>query len=561
MQQPVKSENLKKDKTIEAPAANFIETYLNPDGVPEKIEFHNENRFNFAYDIVDVLAEKCPEKTAMLHVSRDFKERHFSFADMSRYSSKTANYFRSLGIGRGDRVMLVLKRHYQFWFSILALHKLGAIVIPATNLLMEHDFDYRFKAAGVKAIVCTSDGDVAHQAELAAPQCETLQIKIMVGDMVRDGWHDFNREMETFSDYFPRKQDSACGDDPMLMFFTSGTTGYPKIVLHSHKYPLGHYITARYWHKVDPNGLHFTISDTGWGKALWGKLYGQWLCEAGVFTYDFDKFEPHDILPMFHRYHITTFCAPPTMYRFFIKEDISKYDLSSIQHSTIAGEALNPEVFEQWKKATGLKLMEGFGQTETTLVIYNPVGTEPKPGSMGKPSPLYDVDVILPDGSSTKVGETGEIVIRTDKATPCGLFQEYYLDPEKTKESWHDGVYHTGDTAWRDEDGYYWYVGRTDDLIKSSGYRIGPFEIESVIMELPYVLECAVVPAPDPVRGQVVKAVVVLTKGKIGDDALKKEIQLYVKRNTAPYKYPRIVEFREELPKTISGKIRRTELK
>ena len=552
---------LHKDGTVTGPAANFIETFLNDKEILEKITFHNADRFNFAYDIVDELAKKCPDKTAMLHVSRTFEERRLTFADMSRYSSKTANYFRSLGIARGDRVMLVLKRHYQFWFSILALHKLGAIVIPATNLLMEHDFDYRFKAAGVKAIVCTGDGEVAQQVDLAAPQCDSLKLKILVSDTKREGWHDFNSKMEACSDVFPRAEDAACGDDPMLMFFTSGTTGYPKIVLHSHKYPLGHYITAKYWHHVNPNGLHFTISDTGWGKALWGKLYGQWLCEAGVFTYDFDKFEPHDILPMFARYHITTFCAPPTMYRFFIKEDITKYDLSSIEHSTIAGEALNPEVFEQWKKATGLKLMEGFGQTETTLAIYNPYGTEPKPGSMGKPSPLFDVDVVLPDGTSTRVGETGEIVIRTDKGIPCGLFREYYRDLEKTKEAWHDGLYHTGDTAWRDEDGYYWYVGRTDDLIKSSGYRIGPFEIESVIMELPYVLECAVVPAPDPVRGQVVKAVVVLTRGTEKSEDLKKELQMYVKKHTAPYKYPRIVEFRDELPKTISGKIRRTELK
>ena len=347
----------------------------------------------------------------------------------------------------------------------------------------------------------------------------------------------------------------------MLMFFTSGTTAYPKIAAHSYKYALGHYVTARYWHNVNPNGLHFTISDTGWGKALWGKLYGQWLCEAPIFTYDFDKFHAEKILPMFERYNITTFCAPPTMYRFFIKEDLSKYDLSSIEYATVAGEALNPEVYNQFLKATGIKLMEGFGQTETTLTVGNLVGMSPKPGSMGKPNPLYDADIVAADGTSCKAGETGEIVIKTDKSIPCGLFKEYYRNEKLTKNAWHDGMYHTGDTAWKDEDGYFWYVGRVDDLIKSSGYRIGPFEIESVIMELPYVLECAITAVPDEIRGQVVKATIVLVKDKKGSDELAKEVQKYVKTNTAPYKYPRIVEFVDELPKTISGKIRRVELR
>ncbi|MBQ8903013.1 MAG: AMP-binding protein, partial [Oscillospiraceae bacterium] len=372
---------------------------------------------------------------------------------------------------------------------------------------------------------------------------------------------DFNSEMALCSDVYNRKDDSPCGDDPMLMLFTSGTTGYPRIATHSYKYALGHYITAKYWHNVNPNGLHFTISDTGWGKALWGKLYGQWLCEAAVFTYDFDRFVSEDILPMFAKYKITTFCAPPTMYRFFIKEDLSKYDLSSIEYATTAGEALNPEVYHQFYKATGLKIMEGFGQTETTLSIANLVGTTPKIGSMGKPTPLYDVVLLNADGEECKNGETGEICIRTSKKTPCGLFIGYYLDDEKTNDVWHDGYYHTGDQATRDEEGYLWYVGRIDDVIKSSGYRIGPFEIESVIMELPYVLECAITGAPDPVRGQVVKATIVLTKGTEGNDALKKEIQTYVKTHTAPYKYPRIVEFVSDLPKTISGKIRRVEIR
>ncbi|MBQ4630150.1 MAG: AMP-binding protein [Clostridia bacterium] len=526
----------------------------------KSIEFLNEDKFNFAFDIVDELAKKCPDKRAMIHISNNKEERFFTFGEISKYSSMTANYFESLGIKRGDKVMLVLKRHYQFWFSILALHKIGAVVIPATNLLVEHDFDYRFEAASVSAIVCTADGDVAHQAELAAEKCDTLKTKIMVGGK-RDGWHDFNEEFVQFSDVYERKPDSACGGDDMLMFFTSGTTGYPKIATHSHKYPLGHFITAKYWHNVNPDGIHLTISDTGWGKALWGKLYGQWMCEAAVFVYDFDKFNADDILPMFKKYNITTFCAPPTMYRFFIKEDLSKYDLSSLQYTTVAGEALNPEVFEQWKKATGLSLMEGFGQTETTLTIANLRGMTPKPGSMGKPSPAYKVDIVLDNGESAGVGETGEIVVSTKDAVPCGLYKGYYRDEEHTNEAWHDGYYHTGDLAYRDEDGYFWYVGRIDDVIKSSGYRIGPFEIESVIMELPYVLECAVTAAPDEIRGQVVKATIVLTKGTEKTDELKKEIQNYVKTHTAPYKYPRIVEFMDELPKTISGKIRRVELR
>jgi len=543
-----------------AVADNFIKTTEDENGTIQSISFVNEDKFNFGFDVVDAIAKKTPDKLAMLHISNDKTERRFTFADIAKYSAKTANYFESLGIKKGDRVMLVLKRHYQFWFSIIALHKMGAIVIPATNQLVAHDFDYRFKAAGVKAIICTADGDTARQAEMAAEKCPDLKVKVIANGK-REGWHSFDEEMELCSDVYERREDTACGKDHMLMFFTSGTTGYPKIAVHDFRYPLGHFITARFWHYVDPDGLHFTISDTGWGKALWGKLYGQWLCEGAVFTYDFERFHAEDLLPMFKKYNITTFCAPPTMYRFFIKEDLSKYDLSSIKYANTAGEALNPEVFYQFKKATGLTIMEGFGQTETTLTIGNFFGTTPKVGSMGTPSPLYDIDIVNPDGEPVKNGETGEIVVRTDKGIPCGLFCGYYNDEEKTKAVWHDGMYHTGDTAWRDEDGYFWYVGRVDDLIKSSGYRIGPFEIESVVMELPYVLECAVTAVPDPVRGQAVKATIVLTKGTEGTDELKKEIQQYVKKNTAPYKYPRVVEFRDELPKTISGKIKRCEIK
>ncbi|MGI6279568.1 MAG: AMP-binding protein [Acutalibacteraceae bacterium] len=537
----------------------FVEAVEDENGNLIKIDFKNEDKFNFAFDILDELAAKNPDKLAMLHIDKNKVERRFTFNDMKRASNQCANYFKSLGIKKGDKVMLVLKRHYQFWYSILALHKLGAVAIPATHLLQQHDFEYRFNSAEVSAIVCTADDDVAHQVDLAEAASPTLKTKILVGGS-RPGWHDFEEEYKLYSTHFYRSDETPCGDEDMLMFFTSGTTGYPKIATHSHKYPLGHYITAKYWHGVEPNGLHFTISDTGWGKALWGKLYGQWLCETAVFTYDFDRFDAADILPMFAKYNITTFCAPPTMLRMMIKQDLSKYDLSSIKHMTTAGEALNPEVYKQFEKATGLKIMEGFGQTELTLVIANLIGSTAKIGSMGKPTPLYDVELVDQDGNPVPVGETGEIVVKTSEKVPCGLFKGYYNNAEKTEEVWHDGYYHTGDTAWRDEDGYYWYVSRVDDVIKSSGYRIGPFEIESVIMELPYVLECGVSAAPDEVRGQVVKASVVLVPGVEGTEELKKEIQTYVKTHTAPYKYPRIVEFRKELPKTISGKIQRNKL-
>ncbi len=537
----------------------FVKTEEDEHGALKNIEFQNTDTFNFGFDIVDGIAERYPDKLAMLHLDKHKEERRFTFRDMKQYSNQAANYFTSLGIKRGDKVMLVLKRHYQFWFAMVALHKLGAVAIPATNQLKEHDFEYRFNAAGVTAIVCTADGDTADIAAAAADKCPQTITQIMVGG-ARNGWHDFDNEFKLFSRKFVRPEDAPAGDETALMFFTSGTTGNPKMAAHKHTYALGHYVTARYWHCCERDGLHLTISDTGWGKSLWGKLYGQWLCEGAVFVYDFDRFDENDILPMFAKYQITTFCAPPTMLRMLIRGDLSKYDLSSIHHMTTAGEALNPEVFKQFKAATGLEIMEGFGQTETTLAIANLVGTVPKIGSMGKASPQFDLDIVDPDGNSVAVGETGEIVIHTDKSVPCGLFKEYYLDDEKTTDAWHDGLYHTGDTAWRDEDGYFWYVSRVDDVIKSSGYRIGPFEIESVIMELPYVVECGVSAVPDEVRGQVVKASIVLTKGTEPTEELKREIQTYVKEHTAPYKYPRVVVFRDELPKTISGKIQRNKL-
>ncbi|MBE6597879.1 MAG: cupin domain-containing protein [Ruminococcaceae bacterium] len=548
------------EKSSERIWRKFVDVEENENGTPTSITFKNEDKFNFAFDVVDALGEEKPDKLAMVYVANDgVTDKRLTFKDMKQGSAQCANYFKSLGIKKGDTVMLVLKRHYQFWYAMLGLNKLGAIAIPATCQLVAHDFEYRFNAAHVTAVICTADGDTANQIDMVADKCPELKTKIMVNG-TKEGWHDFNEESVLFTRKYVRTEDAPAGDDPLLAFFTSGTTGYPKIAIHNHKYPLGHFHTAKYWHCVDPEGIHFTISETGWAKSMWGKLYGQWLCEAATFVFDFDRFDAAQILPMFEKYHITTFCAPPTMYRMLIKDDLSKYSYSSLQHATTAGEALNPEVFKQFEAATGLKIMEGFGQSETTCLLGNLVGASHKVGSMGKPCPIYDVHLVDPDGADVGVGETGEIVIRTADKVPCGLFMGYYLDEEKTAEAWYDGYYHTGDLAWRDEDGFFWYVGRKDDVIKSSGYRIGPFEIENVIMELPYVLECGVSAAPDPVRGQVVKASIVLTRGTEPTDELKKEIQEYVKKNTAPYKYPRIVVFCTELPKTVSGKIIRNKL-
>ena len=547
-------------RTSDLLIGEFVKPVEDEAGALLDMRYENADRYNFAFDTVDAIARKYPDRLAMIHIADDMTERRFTFAEIREASSRTANYFTSLGIKRGDRVMLVLKRHYQFWFSMLALHKIGAVAIPATNQLVQHDFEYRFSSAGVSAIVCTADGGVARQVELAEQALGLSLTKVIVnGD--REGWRSFDREYNLFRSSFRRAADAPAGDDCMVMFFTSGTTGYPKIAMHSYKYALGHFVTARYWHRMEPEGLHLTISETGWGKALWGKLYGQWQCEGAVFVYDFDRFDAAKILPMFAKYGITTFCAPPTMYRMLIKQDISMYDLSSIRHATTAGEALNPEVFVRFRQATGLEIAEGFGQTEMTLGIGNLRGGRVKPGSMGLPVPGYGIDLVDPDGNTVPDGENGEIVVRTEPSErKPGMFLGYYRDEEKTAAAWHDGLYHTGDVAWRDEDGYYWYVGRTDDVIKSSGYRIGPFEIENVIMELPYVLECGVSAAPDEVRGQVVKASVVPVPGPEPSDELAKAIQSYVKAHTAPYKYPRIVVFRDELPKTISGKIMRNKL-
>ena len=550
-----------KKKPVEVPRVwqNFVIPTEDDQGILQAISFKDEDKFNFAFDIIDRLGREKPDKLAMLHIANDKTERRFSFRDMKDASNQTANYFRSLGIKKGDKVLLILKRHYQFWFAMLALHKLGAVAIPASNQLKEHDLTYRLNKAGVKMVICTADDGIPAEMDKAAAHSPSLQHKLIVGGS-REGWRNFDEEYQLYTRHLDRPADAPCGEDLMLMYFTSGTTGNPKLAMHNYKYPLGHFITAKYWHCVNPEGLHLTVADSGWAKCAWGKLYGQWLCEAGLFVYDFDRFDANDILPMFAKYGITTFCAPPTILRMMIKQDLSRFDLSTIEHMSTAGEALNPEVFRQFEKATGLQIMEGFGQSETTVALANLAGTKARLGSMGKPVPLYDIHLLDRDGNEAAVGETGEIVINLAHGHPCGLTTGYYDDPEKTAECYEGGWYHTGDTAWRDEDGYFWYVGRVDDLIKSSGYRIGPFEIENVIMELPYVLECGVSAMPDEVRGQVVKASIVLVKGTEATEELKKEIQTYVKKRTAPYKYPRVVVFRDELPKTASGKIQRNKL-
>lgn len=533
----------------------YVKEELNSDGTLRAISFDAPKNFNFAYDVVDEFAKTEPSRKAMIWVADDGSDRIFTFKDISLLSNQVANFFTDMGVKRGDRVMLILRRHYEFWLSIVALHKIGAIAIPATDQLKKKDVVYRIEKAGVTTIVCTADGTISGEVEKAASE-KSVKNLIIAGN--KDGWTSFSKAYEYPTEFERRETDI---DDIMLMYFTSGTTSYPKMAAHTFSYALAHFVTAKWWHCVRKDGIHFTVAETGWGKAVWGKLYGQWLCGACVFTFDFSKFDQDRVLRMIEKYKITTFCAPPTIYRFLIKADLSHYDLSSLVYATTAGEAVNPEVVTRFKEATGLTLMEGFGQTETTLTVANLKGMTPKLGSMGKPTPQYKLALLNSDGTMTPNGEVGEICIDISEGRPFGLFKEYYLSPDITAEAMHDGYYHTGDMAWRDEDGYLYYVGRTDDLIKSSGYRIGPFEIESVLMEHPSVLECAVTGAPDPVRGQVVKATIVLAKGFVASDELKKEIQTYVKNATAPYKYPRIIDFVEELPKTISGKIKRTELR
>lgn len=514
--------------------------------------------FNFAYDVVDAYAAEEPDKKALLWTDDRGGEIQFTFADMKRETDRTASYFQSLGIGRGDMVMLILKRRYEFWFSILALHKLGAVAIPATHLLTRKDVVYRCNMAGVKAIVAAGEPVITGHIAAAMPESPTTKLLISVGPEVPEGFLDFHEGIRHAAP-FVRPQHVNTNDDIMLMYFTSGTTGEPKMVAHDFTYPLGHISTGCFWHNLHEGSLHLTIADTGWAKAAWGKLYGQWLAGANIFVYDHEKFTPADILRKIGQYRITSLCAPPTIYRFLIREDLSKYDLSSLEYCTPAGEALNGAVYDTFKRLTGVRLMEGFGQTETTLTLATFPWMEPKPGSMGVPNPQYDIDLLTPDGRSAEDGEQGQIVIRTDRGKPLGLFKEYYLNDGMMHEVWHDGVYYTGDVAWRDEDGYFWFVGRADDVIKSSGYRIGPFEVESALMTHPAVVECAITGVPDEIRGQVVKATIILGdkyRPRAGEELIR-ELQDHVKQITAPYKYPRIIEFVDELPKTISGKIRR----
>lgn len=534
----------------------YLDETYDENGLLETYKIKYPEDYNFGYDIVDDIAINDPDRVAVVWDSDSGEEHTFTFADIKRMSDKVANCLKSYGIGKGDVVMLILKQRYQFWYTMVALHKIGAIVAPATHMLTKHDIEYRVNAAEVKAIICTDQSNVSKSVEVAE-NIPSLKLRMLVGKP-RDGWLDFDSEVEKASDVFEKVQTRA--DEPMLMYFTSGTSGNPKMVLHNHTYSLGHIMTAKHWHCVVPDGIHFTVSDTGWGKSVWGKLYGQWIMESAVFVYEYEKFDPHKIMDMIEKHKITTFCCPPTMFRLYLNAGLEGHDLSSLTHCCIAGEALNPDTFKTWYDATGLKLMEGFGQTETTLAICTLRGMTPKPGSMGKPSPQFVVDIVDPEGNSCRPGDNGEIVISVEPRVP-GIMMGYYKNDAKTADTFRGGWHHTGDIAWKDEDGYYWYVGRNDDIIKSSGYRISPFEIESALMLHPAVLECAVTGVPDSVRGQLVKATIVLREGFEPTDDLKKAIQEFTKKETAPYKYPRVVDFVKELPKTISGKVRRVEIR
>jgi len=528
----------------------------------KNLHFKIPENFNFAYDVMDAWATEAPEKTAIIWTNDEGEERITSFCMLKEETDQVASYLQMLGIGQGDKVMLILKRRYEWWLAMLALHKLGAIVIPATHMLTRHDIIYRNNRASVKAIICVGEEYVLSQVEAAMDESPTVETLVSVGPVVPKGFHDWQREVG-YAPPFVKPKHPNDNEDTMLMYFTSGTSGEPKMVAHDFLYALGHLTTGVFWHNLKEDSIHLTVADTGWGKAVWGKFYGQWFAGATVFVFDHEKFTAEKIMRQIEKYHITSFCAPPTIYRFMIREDFSKYDLSSLRYCCTAGEALNPAVFDQFKKLTGITIYEGFGQTETTMTLGTMPWMKPKPGSMGMPNAQYDIDLIRADGTPCEDGEKGEIVVRVGDSKPIGLFKKYYRDPELTHEAWHDGIYHTGDVAWRDEDGYYWFVGRTDDVIKSSGYRIGPFEVESALMTHPAVVECAITGVPDEIRGMVVKATVVLGKewkDKAGDE-LVKELQNHVKHETAPYKYPRIIEFVDELPKTISGKIRRVEIR
>ena len=536
-------------------------TFQNQQDFRDNLEFIVPEHFNFSYDVIDVWAKEEPEKLALLWTNDEGECRRFTFAQLKEISDRTAAYFQSLGVGRGDMVMLILKRRCEFWFSMLALHKLGAVAIPATHMLTSHDIQYRVERAGIKCIVSVGEDYVMEQIK-DAMQHTPVPILVSIGPKEDEGFHSWHKEWND-APAFERPFTPNDNSDTMLMYFTSGTSGEPKMVAHDFLYALGHLSTGVFWHNLKEDSLHLTVADTGWGKAVWGKLYGQWFAGAAVFVYDHEKFTAKALLEQISKYRVTSFCAPPTVYRFMIHEDFSQFDLSSLRYCTTAGEALNSAVYEKFYELTGIRLMEGFGQTETTLTLSTMPWNKPKPGSMGLPNPQYDIDLVRDDGTPCEDGEKGEIVIRVGDKKPIGLFKEYFRDDELTASVWHDGMYHTGDVAWRDEDGYYWFVSRKDDVIKSSGYRIGPFEVESALMKHPAVLECAITGVPDETRGMVVKATIVLNeawKEKKGD-ALVKELQEHVKTHTAPYKYPRIIDFVDELPKTISGKIRRVEIR
>ena len=537
-------------------------TFASQEDFRKNFHINVPENFNFGYDVIDAWAEEQPDKKALLWTNDKGECRQYTYADLKKYTDRTASYFQSLGIGKGDMVMLILKRRYEFWYALIALHKLGAVAIPATHLLTPKDIVYRCNAADIKVIVTAGEEIILQHIKEALRESPSVETVVSTGPYIPDGFEDFTTGIEQAAP-FVRPENVNTNGDISLMYFTSGTTGEPKMVAHDFTYPLGHIATGSFWHNLHEESLHLTIADTGWGKAVWGKLYGQMIAGANVFVSDHEKFTPAEILKKIQDYHITSLCAPPTIYRFLIREDLSKYDLSSLEYCTTAGEALNSAVYDTFKELTGICLMEGFGQTETTLTLGTFPWMNPKPGSMGVPNPQYDIDLLTPDGRPAEDGEQGQIVIHTDKGKPLGLFKEYYRNPQLTEEAWHEGVYYTGDVAWRDEDGYFWFIGRADDVIKSSGYRIGPFEVESALMTHKAVVECAITGVPDEIRGQVVKATIVLAKDyreKAGPE-LVKELQDHVKRVTAPYKYPRVIEFVEELPKTISGKIRRVEIR
>lgn len=528
----------------------------------EKFEINVPENFNFAFDVVDKIADQSPDKLALLWCDENNNEKCFTFKQIKDLSNQAANLFIAMGVKKGDHVMLILKRRYEFWYCLMALHKIGAIAIPATHMLTPKDIAYRVNAASIKMVICVNDQEVISHIEEAEKTTGPLELKCLVGGK-RDGWYSFDDRIYSHSESFsrPSGEKATKNDDTLLLYFTSGTTGHPKMVQHTYTYPLGHIVTAMYWQNVKDGGLHLTVADTGWAKSVWGKLYGQWIAGCTVFVYDYDRFVPKDLLKVIAKYKVTSFCAPPTIYRYLIKEDMRAYDLSQLEYCVVAGEPLNPEVYNQFYKLTGIKLMEAYGQTELTVVIGTFPWMKPKPGSMGKPSAGYEVDLVGEDGNSLDIGQEGQIVIKTHKHKPLGMFKGYYRDEAMTERVWNNDIYYTGDMAWKDEDGYFWFVGRVDDVIKSSGYRIGPFEVESALMEHPAVLECAITAVSDEIRGQVVKATIVLAQGYTPCDQLAKDLQDHVKKVTAPYKYPRIVEFVTELPKTISGKIRRVEIR